>query len=60
MISNIINYKIYIGCSKDTVIEIRTLYASGDYTFEDLSVKFKYSNSHIRDIINFTKWKNIK
>lgn len=45
--------------TKEDVIEIRKLYASGKYLQKELAEKFGCSQNHIHHIITYKKWKNI-
>ena len=45
--------------SEDQVLEIRKLYATGDYTQKDLGKIFDVHQVHIGDIINRKTWQHI-
>lgn len=45
--------------NKEQVIEIRKLYASGDYTFVDLAKLFNISNVSITNIVRRKTWQHI-
>lgn len=51
------------GCAKLTdekVMEIRELFATGDYTLKEMGVLFDINFSHVHRIINFKSWAHIK
>lgn len=45
--------------TKEDVIEIRFMYASGNYTQKEIAIKYNCSVTHINRIINGKKWKNV-
>ena len=45
--------------TEDDVLDIRELYATGDWTQEDLAEEFGASRSHIGRILSGKKWRHI-
>lgn len=45
--------------TKETILKIRELYATGKWTQEDLAIKFKTGTAYISDIIRRKTWKHI-
>ena len=45
--------------TKNKVLEIRSLYSSGNFTQRDLADRFSISQTNISDIVNRKRWKHI-
>ncbi len=67
----IVNYQSWVGLNwhripktkpnlkKEDVLEMRSLYDTGNYTYKELAIKYNLSHKYVSAVIARRKWKNI-